>query len=135
VLAASLLARCVSWTSYRTARDFSLRTVNISRRVVNLMPSMREPAKDKLCILYSEDLPHGERFLPYGEKNLLLCGNLSRTRSGRGAKRRTLYFLNFDIKNENFKTFTGWLESSQINSRIVKIPFYFMRLPGIPLTY
>jgi hypothetical protein len=30
----------------------------------------REPAKDKLFKLYLEDLPHGERFLPYGEKNL-----------------------------------------------------------------
>jgi hypothetical protein len=64
---------------------------------------MREPAKDKLFILYLEDLPHGERFLPYREKNLSPCGNLSRTRTGQGAKRRTLYFLNFNIKNENFK--------------------------------
>jgi hypothetical protein len=64
---------------------------------------VREPAKDKLFIFYMEDLPHGERFLPYGEKNLSPCRNLSRTRTGRGPKRRTLYFLNFNIKNENVK--------------------------------
>jgi hypothetical protein len=28
---------------------------------------MRELAKDRLLILWLEDLPHGERFLPYGE--------------------------------------------------------------------
>jgi hypothetical protein len=64
---------------------------------------MRELVKDKLFILCLEDLPHGERFLPYGEKNLSPCGNLSRTLTGLGAKRRTLYFLNFNIKRENFK--------------------------------
>jgi hypothetical protein len=31
---------------------------------------VREPAQDKLFILYLEDLHHGERLLPYGEKNL-----------------------------------------------------------------
>jgi hypothetical protein len=66
---------------------------------------VREPAEDKLFILYLKDLPHGERFLPYGEKNLVPCRNLSRTRSGRGAKWRMLYFLNVNIKNENFKNF------------------------------
>jgi hypothetical protein len=81
-----------------------------------------------LFILYLEDLHHGERLLPYGEKNLSPWRNLSRTRTGRGAKRRTLYFLNFNIKNGNSKAFTGWLESPQINSGIVKTPFYFMRL-------
>jgi hypothetical protein len=65
--------------------------------------SMREPAKDKLFILYLENLPHGERFLQCKEKRLSPCGNLSRTRTGRGAKRQTLYFFNFNIKNENFK--------------------------------
>jgi hypothetical protein len=64
---------------------------------------VRELAKDKLFLLYLEDLLHGERFLPYGEKNLSPCGNLSRTHTGRGAKWQTLYFLNFNIKNENFK--------------------------------
>jgi hypothetical protein len=62
----------------------------IFRRVVNLkkMTSMQNInknlrfspwglAKDKLFILWLEDLPHGERFLPYGEKNLLPCGNVS----------------------------------------------------------
>jgi hypothetical protein len=29
---------------------------------------VREPAKDKLFTLYLEDLPYGERFLPYGRK-------------------------------------------------------------------
>jgi hypothetical protein len=71
------------------------------------------------------DLPQGERFLPYGEKNLLPCGNLSRTPTGRGAKRRTLYFLilTLKLKFQNFKSFTGWLESPQINSGIVKSLF------------
>jgi hypothetical protein len=69
---------------------------------------VREPAKDRLFILYLEDLPHGERFLPYGDKKLSPCGNLSRTRTGRGATWRTLYFLNFNIKNET-------VESSKIN--------------------
>jgi hypothetical protein len=64
---------------------------------------LREPAKDKLFILYLEDLPHSERFLPFGEKNLSPCGNLSRTRTGQGAKRQTQYILNFNNKNENFK--------------------------------
>jgi hypothetical protein len=76
----------------------------------------------------SLNLPHSERFLPYGEKNLSPCGNLSRIRSGLGGKGQTLYFLNFYIKNENFKSFTRWLESPQINSGIFKTPFYFMRL-------
>jgi hypothetical protein len=43
---------------------------------------VRELARDKLFILWLEDLPHGERFLPYGEKNLSPCGNLSMTRTG-----------------------------------------------------
>jgi hypothetical protein len=43
---------------------------------------MREPAKDILFIFYLEDLPHGEKFLLYGEKNLSPCGNLSRTHTG-----------------------------------------------------
>jgi hypothetical protein len=51
----------------------------------------------------SLNLPHGERFLPYGEKNLSPCGNLSRTSTGLGAKWQTLYFLYFNIKKENFK--------------------------------
>jgi hypothetical protein len=58
------------------------------------------------CLCFASmslNLPHGERFLPYGEKNLSPCRNLSRTRTGLGAKRRTLCFLNFYIKNENFK--------------------------------
>jgi hypothetical protein len=88
----------------------------------------RELAKDKLFILWLEDLPYSKIFLPYGKKNLLPCGNLSRTPTGLGAKRRTLYFLNFKINNENVKSFTRWLESPQINTRIVKTPFYFMRL-------
>jgi hypothetical protein len=50
-----------------------------------------------------KDLPHGERFLPYGEKNLSPLGNLSRTLTGLGAKRQTLYFFNFIIKDETFK--------------------------------
>jgi hypothetical protein len=43
---------------------------------------VREQAKDKLFILWLEDLPHGERFLPYGEKHLSPCGNLSITHTG-----------------------------------------------------
>jgi hypothetical protein len=58
---------------------------------------VRELAKDRLFIIWLEVLLHGERFLPYGEKNLSQCGNLSRTRTGLGAKRRTLYILNFKI--------------------------------------
>jgi hypothetical protein len=58
---------------------------------------MQELAKDKLFILSLEDLPHGERFL------LWPCGILPRTRTGLGAKRETLYFINFNIKNESFK--------------------------------
>jgi hypothetical protein len=59
---------------------------------------VREQAKDKLFILRLENLPHGERFVLYSEKNLSPCGNLSWTRTGLGAKRRTLY----NIKNEKF---------------------------------
>jgi hypothetical protein len=48
-----------------------------------------------------EDYIIGERFLLYGEKNLSPCGNLSRTLTEQGTKRRNLYFLNFNIENEN----------------------------------
>jgi hypothetical protein len=50
-----------------------------------------------------EDLLHGERFLPYGEKNLSPAGTCVGHVSGPVAKRRTLYFLNFKIKIENLK--------------------------------
>jgi hypothetical protein len=43
---------------------------------------VQELVKDKLFILWLEDLPHSKRLLPYGEKNLSACGNLSRTRPG-----------------------------------------------------
>jgi hypothetical protein len=41
-------------------------------------------------------------FTERGEKSLAV-GELVRTRTRLGAKRPTLYFLNFNIKNENFK--------------------------------
>jgi hypothetical protein len=45
-----------------------------------------------------DKFPRGERFFsPYG-KNLSPCGNLSWTRTGRGAKRQTLYFLTIEMK-------------------------------------
>jgi hypothetical protein len=56
---------------------------------------VRELAKDKLFLLCLEDLPHGERFLPCGGKNLSPCGNLSRTRTGLGAKRRNPILFKF----------------------------------------
>jgi hypothetical protein len=46
-----------------------------------------------LFILYLEDLPHGERFLPYREKNL------SRTRTGWGEKRQAVFFLTIGMKS------------------------------------
>jgi hypothetical protein len=42
----------------------------------NAILHVRELAKDKLFILWLEDFPHGERFLPYGEKNLSPYRNL-----------------------------------------------------------
>jgi hypothetical protein len=63
--------------------------------------------KHKHCFIFVYTLVGGftarERFLPYGEKNFSPCGNLSRTSTRLGAKRRTLYVLNFNIKNECFK--------------------------------
>jgi hypothetical protein len=94
---------------------FSPCTVKISHRAVNLMISMQNLNKNRrfsLCGnwlridgLYSgwRIYRMGRDFLPYGEKNLSPCGNLSRTRTGLGAKQRTLYILKFNIKNENFK--------------------------------
>jgi hypothetical protein len=49
------------------------------------------------------NLPHGERFLPYEEQNLSPCGNLSRTCTGLGVKRGTLYFLTIENEIEIFK--------------------------------
>jgi hypothetical protein len=67
----------VSWTSSRTARDFSPRTdgknlspwgkfndIDAKHKKKSAILPLREPAKDELFILYLEDLPHGERFLP-----------------------------------------------------------------------
>jgi hypothetical protein len=53
--------------------------------------------------MISLNLPHGESFLPYGEKNLSPCGNLSRASTGLGAKRRTLYFLTIKMKSKFLK--------------------------------
>jgi hypothetical protein len=64
---------------------------------------MRELAKDKLFILWLKDLPHGERFLPYGEKNLSPCRNLYRTRTRLGMKWQTLYFLTNKMKSKFLK--------------------------------
>jgi hypothetical protein len=50
----------------------------------------------------SLNFPHGERFLPYGEKNLSR-ELVQDTYVAIGAKRRTLYFFNFNVKNEHFK--------------------------------
>jgi hypothetical protein len=64
---------------------------------------VRELAKDKFVYTLVGGFTAQREILPYGEKNLSPCGNLSRTRTGLGAKRRTLYFLHFSIKNENYK--------------------------------
>jgi hypothetical protein len=64
---------------------------------------VQELAKDRLFIFWLEDLPHDEIFLPSGEKNPSPCGNLSRTRTRLGAKRRTLYLLNFKIRTKILK--------------------------------
>jgi hypothetical protein len=77
--------------------------INAKHKQKTAILPVREPAKDKLFILYSEDLPHGERFLPYVEKNLSPCGNLSRTRTGARSEAANPILLNFNIKNENFK--------------------------------
>jgi hypothetical protein len=76
---------------------------NISKKSA-ILP-VRELAKDKLFILWLKDLAHGERFLPYGEKNLSPCGNLSRTRTRPGMKRQTLYryFLTNKMKSKFLK--------------------------------
>jgi hypothetical protein len=102
VFHAPFLARYVSWTVDKFPhgeRFFSLYGKNLSpcgkfydidakhKQKSAILP-VRELAKDKLFILCLGDLPHGERFLPF----LLPCGKLSRTRTGLGAKRRTLYF-------------------------------------------
>jgi hypothetical protein len=80
---------------------------SFNQSIYNLsLASSRTGRIADFCLCFASmplNLPLGERFLPYGEKNLSLWGNLSRTRTGLGAKRRTLYFLNFYIKNENFK--------------------------------
>jgi hypothetical protein len=41
--------------------------INAKNKQTSVILPMRELAKDKLFILWLEDLPHGERFLPYGE--------------------------------------------------------------------
>jgi hypothetical protein len=43
--------------------------INAKHKQKSAILPVREPAKDKLFILYLEDLLHSERFLPYGEKN------------------------------------------------------------------
>jgi hypothetical protein len=80
-----------------------LNDINAKHDQKSAILPMWELAKDKVYILWLEDLPHGKRFSPYGEKHLSPCGNLSRTLTGIGAKQRTIYFLNLNIKNENFK--------------------------------
>jgi hypothetical protein len=60
-------------------------------------------------------------FSHHNGKNLSPCGKSS-NRISEGEP------YTFNIVNKNLKSFTGWLESSQINSGIVKTPFYFMRL-------
>jgi hypothetical protein len=58
------------------------------------------------CLCFASmslNLPHGERFLPYGEKNLTPCRNLSRTRTGLGTKRQTLYCLTVKMKSKFLK--------------------------------
>jgi hypothetical protein len=81
---------------------------------------MQKLGKDKLFTLSLEDLPHGKKFLPYGEKIFSPCGNLSRTCTGLGAKQQTIKF--------NLKSYSGSLESSQQYNEIVQTLFYFMRL-------
>jgi hypothetical protein len=56
---------------------------------------VRELANDKLITLC---------WMIYGEKNLSPYGNLSGIRTGLGTKRRTLYFLNIEMKSK-FLTF------------------------------
>jgi hypothetical protein len=68
-----------------------------------------------------------EIFTVRGEKSLCLRELVQDTYRAR-SEAANPYFLNFYIKNENFKSFTGWLESPQINSGIVKKLFVFMRL-------
>jgi hypothetical protein len=59
----------------------------------------------------SINLPHGESFTVQREKYLAmqeLVQDMYTT--GLGAKWRTLYFLNFNIKNENFQILNASLD-------------------------
>jgi hypothetical protein len=72
-----------------------------------------------------DKFPHGERFFsPYGKNLSPPCGKSS----NQSIKNQN---MSKNIKNENFKILNpspDLLESLQINSGIVKTPFYFMRL-------
>jgi hypothetical protein len=83
-------------------KNLSLCGKSSNQSINNLsLASSRMGRMADFCFCFASialNLQHGERFLLYREKNLSMCGNLSRTRT-----KRTLYFLNFNIKNENFK--------------------------------
>jgi hypothetical protein len=78
------------------------------RLAVNGLTNSRTGKIADFCLSFaymSLNLPHGKRFLPYGEKNFSPCGNLylSRTRTGLGATRQTLYFLTIKMKSKFLK--------------------------------
>jgi hypothetical protein len=85
------------WTSSRMAIDFSHRTIHKKSITVINNLSLDNSRRVKIadfCWYFASiplNLPNGEKFLPYGEKNLSPCGNLSRTRTGLGVANPVLF--------------------------------------------
>jgi hypothetical protein len=105
----------VSWTSTRTARDFSPPYgKNLSpcgkssnQRINNLSIASSRMGRIadffKCFASMSLNLQHYKIFLLYGEKNLSPCGNLSRTRTGLRTKWQTLYYLTIKMESKFLK--------------------------------
>jgi hypothetical protein len=104
----------VSWTSSRTARDFSHHTVKISRRAVNLPTENKQFILGQFphcenrrflfmfCIYFIKFTTRREIFTVRREKYLAVRELIQDTYRARSEAANPVLFK-FNIKNENFK--------------------------------